>query len=293
MVIGQQTVIKQLRQAVFIVLLTNICLLLAKTTSAYIIGPELILEKMIQAMGWPSGYVVTQKVSLDYSACENTDDQATLFEETAWLKIPGKFRSRILVNNINREYVFDDNDGALTIIDGQIISTSENPLMVYKDLFIFRGREPLAARLSALGIDMTVVSLGRLGDTVAFVIGAQYPDETVSQLWVDKETFLPLRLILKRAADDVAVEVRYLDWRHQYRFRHPRRIEIYQKGRISRVVCVRTVQDGCREPDSFFDVATLKRQYPGIGTGSDSVPRPDEKPGGIQETIEDFKKLYQ
>jgi hypothetical protein len=285
-------VIKQLRQAVFIVFLTNICLLLARTTSAYIICPELILEKMIQTVGWPSGYAVTQKVSLDYSACEAADDQASLFEETAWFKSSGKFRSRILVNNIKREYVFD-NDGALTIIDGHIISTTENPLMVYKDLFIFRGRERLAERLSALGIDMTVVSLGRLGDTVAFVIGAQYPDESVSQLWVDKETFLPLRLILKDVGSDVAVEVRYLDWQRQYRFRHPYRIEIYQNDRISRVVCVKNIQDGCREPDSFFDVATLKLQYPGIDADGGSVPQQKNQPGGIQETIDDFKKLYQ
>ena len=250
------------------------------------------MEKMIQAVGWPSGYVISQRVSLDYSACEAADNQATLFEETVWLKIPGKFRSRIMVNNIKREYVFND-DGALTIIDGQIISTTENPLMVYKDLFIFRGRERLAERLSALGIDMARASLGRLGDTVAFVIGAQYPDESVSQLWVDKETFLPLRLILKNVSNDVAVEVRYLDWQRQYRFRHPYRIEIYQNDRISRVVCVKNIQDGSREPDSFFDVAALKLQYPGVGAGGETVPQPMEKPGGIQETIDDFKKLYQ
>ncbi len=282
---------RKIRQAVIIFVLMNICLAFAVTVPAYVISPELILEKMIQAIGWPAGYVVTQQVSLDYSACDNLDDQAALFDETAWFKTSGKFRSRIVVNNIKREYVFDY-DRALTVIDGQIISTAENPVMIYKDPFIFRGRENLAERLSALGIDMSVVSLGRLGAAVAFVIGARYPDESVSQLWVDKETFLPLRLMLKSDDPNGSVEVRYLDWKRYYRFHHPQRIEIYRNDKVSRVVCVRNVRNGVREPDSFFNVSDMQLTYPKVGDDSDAKPRPDEPAGGIQETIDDFKKLY-
>jgi len=165
--------------------------------------------------------------------------------------------------------------------------------MVYRDLFVFRGRERLADRLLSLGVDMSVVSLGRFKETVAFVLGAKYPDKSASQLWVDKETFLPVRLLLKTKAQDSPVEVRYLDWRKAYRFQHPRRIEIYQNGRISRVICVRNIKDNFPESDSFFDVALLQEKYPRIGSNREPAEQLDDKNEAIQQTIDDFKKLYQ
>ncbi len=280
------------RTAVIIFILTNICLVFPAVSPAYIICPELILENMIATLGRSSGYVVSQQVSLDDSPCDALAGHAAVFEETAWFKPSGKFRSEIIINNVKREYVSAD-DQAVTIIDRQIISIDENPLMLYKDPFVFRGRERLAERLATLGIDMTVVSLGRFRDTVAFVIGAQYPDESVSQFWVDKKAFLPLRLLLKGNTEKSTVEIRYLDWKREPGFQHPMRVEIYQNDRIRRVICVRNIQSRGSETDGFFDVTALRTKYPTISAEKEKDANLKEEKGDIQETIDNFRKLYQ
>jgi len=279
------------RRETVIFMTTVFCLVTAVLAPAYVLCPEMIIEKMVAALGPSSGYVVTQRISLDDVACDAPGDQATRIEETAWFKPPGKFRSEITVNNIKRAYV-SDADGALTLIDRRILSLDKNPLMAYKDLLVFRDRDSLTGRLTRLGLDMSLVSLGRFDGTVAFVIGAKYPDASVSQLWVDKETFLPQRLLIKTEAGSRPLEIRYGDWRKTMRFYHPRRIEIYQDGRIQRLLCARDVRPGGDLPGSLFDVAALRAKYPMIGAEA-ATDQTDEKNADVQRTIDDFRQLYQ
>ena len=62
--------------------------------------------------------------------------------------------------------------------------------------------------LRSAGVDLAVVSLSRRSDRVAYVIGALPWEATRPQLWLDKDTFLPLGWVL-RAGEHVH-EVRLL-----------------------------------------------------------------------------------
>lgn len=93
----------------------------------------------------------------------------------------------------------------------------------------------VAAMLREWGIDSDVVTLGRLDPRyICWVIGAAAEDPTRPQLWVDKETFLPVRLLVFDGRGDAR---RAHDWRfYDYDLADPstpfpRSIEIRVDGR--------------------------------------------------------------
>ena len=100
------------------------------------------------------------------------------------------------------------------MIDGRLITT-QDPFDLYQNLLRSRTRSQLMKTLNGLGVETSISSLGRVEETVVFVLGAHYPDESVSQLAVDKETFLPVRLLLtdgKTEASDQRLEMYYRNW---------------------------------------------------------------------------------
>ena len=58
-----------------------------------------------------------------------------------------------------------------------------------------RGNAKTKAFLSRHNIDTSVVSMNRLGERVAFVIGAKHGEMDKPQLWIDKQLRVPIRLI--------------------------------------------------------------------------------------------------
>lgn len=74
------------------------------------------------------------------------------------------------------------------------------------------GAEPERAwvqALSALGVSLEAVSLGRSGGRVAYVLGGK-PREEKPLAWVDKQAFQPIRLVATLAG--ARQDVRLLDW---------------------------------------------------------------------------------
>ena len=152
-----------------------------------------------------------QNVQLD----ENGPMQEMLqLTETLRFVFPHSFRSDSKSSDSERIQVASGGR-SLTIIDGNIVPPVANRFDLYKDIFLYRTRETLAERLLQLGVDVSISSLGRFEDEIAFVLGAVYPDESVSQIWIDRETFLPTRWIMRGNGDNFQsdlIEVRYLTW---------------------------------------------------------------------------------
>ena len=69
---------------------------------------------------------------------------------------------------------------------------------------------------------------------------ALFPDPSRSQLWVDKETFLPYRLLLPPppGAGPLAgsLEFRYGSWQPEASFQYPRRIDVFANGTAVREI---------------------------------------------------------
>jgi len=204
------------------------------------------------------------------------------------------FRSDTRSNDSERVFIFADGK-TLTLIDGNRIPGAENRFDLFKDPLLYHTREGLVERLLQLGVDVSISSLGRFEEKIAFVIGARYPDETGNQLWVDKDTLLPLRLIIRGdygADNSSKAEIRYLVWWKVGETRYPSRIEFYQDGNLVRVSQAQNFEENAMFSEEFFDIEHLKAVYPRAPLHP--VPaEAAEEPSEIQKTIEDFKRIFE
>ena len=206
------------------------------------------------------------------------------------------FRSDIVSESNQRVYVFNQGQ-TITVIDGVISGAGESQFDVYKDLLLYRSREILSERLSNLGIDISVSSLGRFDGRLALVVGAEFPDETVPQVWIDKETFQPLRIIVFDAKSPYStrtgfLEIRYSKWQQIGKISYPMQIEFIQDGVSVRAIEVDDYQIDPNFSKDLFDIARLKLEY------RQPIRTPDrmgesEGLSEVQKTIEEFKKIFE
>ncbi len=254
---------------------------------AYVLPGPYILELMTQNLGKGKRLLVTQKLVL----LNDTPDKNPLeLSETLKYIFPNTFRSDILSENIQRIHVLS-RGRALTVIDGKTSDEAENPYDHYKDLLLFRSRKMLQERLSHLGVDPKVSSLGRFQGKPAYVLGAQYPDETVPQVWLDKNTFRPLRWIITSQTQQ-RLEVRYLQWNKLKNTWYPTRIEFIADGNLVRKIHVESIKVNPSFEKNLFDIEHLKSRYPRVEPTAPAGQDKKESTNEIQKTIEDFKKIY-
>ncbi|MBW2604830.1 MAG: hypothetical protein JRE28_11030 [Deltaproteobacteria bacterium] len=241
---------------------------------------------MTQNLGIADRLSVTQKLVLHD---DNPDMKADELSETLKFMFPETFRSDIVSENIQRIRILSDSS-VFTVIDGKISNEPENPYDHYKDLILFRSGEILQERLSNLGVDVKVTSLGRFQGKPAYVLGAQYPDETSPQVWLDKKTFLPFRWIITGSATQ-NLEVLYLDWKKVNRTWYPMRIDFFSNGNLVREIHIQDIEVNPSFKADLFDIQQLKSLYP---KDAPAEPKNGDKEelDEVQKTIEEFKNIY-
>jgi len=258
---------------------------------AYVLHGYHLLELMRREMGTARSLEVIQKLTIQESVLSA---EAVAVQETLSYRFPVAFRSEFVSAAGEHIQIFS-NGRALTVVDRRIVSDTESDLDHYKDIFLFNTRELLKNRLSQLGVAAEVSSVGRFQGRVGYILGAQYPDETVPQLWLDKETFRPMRWLLKPAAagnPSEALEVRYFDWRKLSSIWYPERIEFYQGDRLLRRMQVQRTRVNLELSNRLFDLTYLKSIYP----FAVAPPAAQDESGGkndIQRTIDRFRKLFE
>lgn len=275
-------------------LLTAGCLFLifgqARMAGAYVLEGPHVLELMAKEMAGPQTLQVQQQVILEDPA---VSVQPVVLDETLRFLFPAQFRSdtrhqeahRILV--VNRGQV-------LTVADGTITSDQEGRFDRYKDLLLYRSRPSLHKALLNHHVDVGVTSLGLWEKRIVFVIGARYPDESVSQLWVDKERFLPLRWLSIRSdagSSEPAerMEFIYRDWQKRNGTWYPALIETYYNQRRIRLMRVKEVKPDTVFEAELFSISSLMTLYAPRTppqTEARELPEVDE----VERTIEDFRK---
>jgi len=204
------------------------------------------------------------------------------------------FRSDVRSKNSERIHV-TSGGRTLTVIDGNIAPSVGNRFDLFKDILLYRSREALSERLLQMGVDVGVTSLGRFEDKIALVVGAEYPDESVNQLWVEKDTLLPLRLIIKGGnggGDSDTVEIRYLTWWKIGKTQYPSRIEFYQDDQLVCVSQAKNFEENPTFSQQLFDIDHMKRVYPPAPTQPIAPVEPHE-PSEIQKTINEFKRIFE
>lgn len=270
------------------------------------VSQELIFYRLVSQVDIDSNEPVAEYQAQDNSEIALPADQTiqvevnVTVEETLELEeilrfiFSNAFRSDAKSLDSERVYVVSG-DKSLTIVDGNIVPATANRFDRYKDILLYRTREGLAERLLELGVDVSVSSLGRFEGEIKFVIGAVYPDESVSQIWFDRETFLPWRWIIQgnggSSGSDV-LEVRYLTWWKSGQSRYPSRIEFYQDGKLVRVNQVKSFREGDIFSDDLFDIEQLRSFYP-VAPEQPLVPGESEEPSEVQKTIDEFRRVFE
>ncbi|NOY70611.1 MAG: outer membrane lipoprotein-sorting protein [Deltaproteobacteria bacterium] len=228
------------------------------TTSAYVLPGRLVIQLMLGNLNPPRAMVVEQNVTFF-----DQDGVATVFRERNSYMPPGRFRSESNYNSEIRIHV-ESSGSAITLVNGSIVESTESIAFAwmdrYKDLFCFRSRNGLAARLEASGMDVNISSPGRFGDMLVYILGDVYPHEAKPQLWVDKESFKPVRWIVvpkEKSSDGLVREIRYLAWRSVNHAWYPGRIEFYAGESMIKTIDVLTMDVNPDIPLVRFDVESI------------------------------------
>ncbi len=259
--------------------------------NAYVLKGIHILDLMIRNLGKDKRLLVSQKLVFHGS---NPERESIELYETLRYVFPETFRSDIFSGNTQRINIVSKGI-VLTVIDQKIVTESETKFDYYKDILLYHSRILIKNRLSLLGVDVSVSSLGRFHDKIAYVIGAEYPEESTSQLWVDKESFLPIRwLIIGKSGerDDDFLEIRYLKWRKIKKTWYPMRIELFQNDVLVREIKVNNIKVNPFFHKDLFDIRKLKLKclsaVPVLPSKYESSEFDD-----VRETIEDFRKMFE
>jgi len=183
---------------------------LSGSAHPYILPAEQILEFMIKHTGSARSFEVRHKAIIYDSDLEGGTQE---LDEVLYHRHPNRFRSE--VNSPDGEQIrVVGPEGAIVVTNGRIISEAESPFDHFKDVLLCGKEDVVMGRLTETGIDLNTVSLGRFRDRIAYVIGARYPDESVPQIWIEKDTFRPIRYIVRGQGFMAAAleEIEYTDY---------------------------------------------------------------------------------
>ncbi len=262
--------------------------------NAYVLQGSHLIKLMTKNIGKTKSLFVSQKL-IFYD--DSFEDGKIELKETLKYVFPAKFRSDIVSKNSKRIHVVAKGI-SLTVIDEKTVDGHETLFDRYKDIILYNSRSALLQRLVHLGINVSVSSLGRFQNKPVYVLGAQYPDESVSQIWLNKDTFRPFRWIIisnKSGSRRDSLEVRYYKWRKIRTIWYPMHIEFYQDDNLIRMIEVDEIKVAPGFSAGLFDINRLKSTYPKDTTDSQVLSKqrqPDEL-SEVQKMIEEFKKIYE
>lgn len=257
MIIAQRANRMRILSAVLLALAVT---MVPKTADAYVLMGEHVLELMVKALGRADTLEVTQTVTLSTAAIPPAP--ATL-AETVRIRFPADFRADADGDGYQRRMLMSGGR-VLRAVNGVLLEGAAPRYARYADILMVKPRAALADHLGTMGIDVNVSSLGRLEDRYGYVVGARFPDETAAQLWVAKDTFLPMRLLLPPAgmsSGEGPVEIRYRNWTFVDGLAYPMHIVLWQNHQIKEEIRVDRLQVNPVFAGDLFDVAALRQAW--------------------------------
>lgn len=223
---------------------------------AYVLPTEFILKLLAERRERLGIRDLSAQLNVELGAA------GTLVDERWYLKDPS--RSRRVRQNEDVTTVEVQREGKLARGTETALKAVKGPIEDLLPALLFPGGDDLDQRearmlaaIKALGINTAVTALGRHEKTVCYIIGARSYEPDLPQLWVEKETLLPLRLILQRQVEGKKVrrEIRWLEFTSSTTGEwFPRIIEVLENGvRLERAE-VEKIEINTKIPETFFDI---------------------------------------
>lgn len=229
---------------------------------AYVLPGQQVLAMMEAKRIAPQGLEVQQSVS--QRPPDGAPRAALALRETLHFHFPDRVRADTLGEDYRRISIRTPDD-RLVVLNGEIQPGEPERFEIFRDILRLETRSAMEAYLRQLDIDLDLTSLGRFEDNYCYVIGARYPDESAPQLWVQKDTFRPMRLLLPSSGlrpAEGALEVRFLDWGQIEGAVYPMLIQIYRKHQLFREMRVESLRVDPAPDPALFDTARLRATLP-------------------------------
>jgi outer membrane lipoprotein-sorting protein len=266
----------------------------ANSAAGYVLEGPHVLTLMAAKLSGVKSLRVDQQVTVEDPAA--TGEPVALDETLSYL-FPGNLRSDILHLNSRRIHVVSQGQ-TLTVVDNKITGNREGGYDQYTDLLLYNSAQMLQRILYTHGVDVGVTSLGRLGDQIVFVIGANYPDESASQVWVDKENFFPLRWLSVqsgkgKSTEDDRWEFLYSNWQKVDGAYYPFKIEtLHNRQRIRLIRVIKADANAILDAE-LFNIAHLQSTYQMQEVPAPKDDRAPSEVDEVQRTIDEFKKKFE
>ncbi|MCF8111044.1 MAG: hypothetical protein K9J85_06105 [Desulfobacteraceae bacterium] len=258
---------------------------------AYIPPAPFIIDLMVKNRQIPEQLRATQDITI----YPDPEKEPGKLEQKVYFRLPDSFRSEISTDNLVRIHVSNRGSSA-TVLDGELLEGREPWHTCYKDLFLLNSRRAVIKYLGRQGVETNVSSLGRLDRNLVYVIGARYPDEGEKQLWIDKESFYPVRWIVtpaQKAGGPPVHEIRYLDWERAQNTLYPGKIEFYENGEKFQVMVIDNIEVNPSLPGDLFDAGALRRSASKTSGGRQEQEEAGGAGGDIRRQLEEFKNIYE
>lgn len=252
-------------------------LLILSPAWAYVLQGEHVLDLMVDAVG--PFRSVRAEMQLRLTGAD--PDGPRELRQTVTYGKGGRLHAEARGEGYHRLHAVDG-ERSLTVANGSPLGFGRNAGDLVHEVLRHRSRTELKRSLTDLGVDVTRSSLARLEDRVCFVVGTAQPEDGSPQLWVDQETFRPLRLRLPSAAPDAAggeLEWRYREWQPLEGGAYPRRMEVIAGGALRQEMRVERLEVDIPLDPALFDLESLRTRLvnappaPLPGTVPPAAPR--------------------
>jgi len=156
----------------------------------------------------------------DWSLVLSTEypESNEVIEERLYLKRPERVR---LVQTTDEQRLYIEREGVSAVGAGESLTRGAGAITnLFGGLMLTQGAnlDALSERIITLlmrsGINTEVVTLGRIKEQAVYIIGAQIGEPDTPQLWLDKDSFLPLRWVTYNQGETrgIKVEMRMSDY---------------------------------------------------------------------------------
>ncbi|MEH0019297.1 MAG: hypothetical protein V6Z89_06570 [Desulfobacter sp.] len=265
---------------VFIVILTA-----SPRGEAFVPQTPHLLHLVVQKIKTPAGLVVYQTRQI----AGPTDENVAL-TETLTYSLPGNLRSDT-VSVSGRQFYVQSETGFAGVSGDRIAALEKPPAEHFTDPLLYRDHERMALALVSAGVDIENVTFQRLDGQICYLVGQPSSDlAEMPGLWIDKESFFPVRYLIRK--DGRIVDVRYGNWQRVSRTWYPMETTISVDGEPFANILVNRFELASGFSPALFDVDKILARYPREERLQESRGGHGNRIDALDRDIEDFSKLY-
>lgn len=271
---------KNMKKQAYLIFFIWVLILMPGSGEAYIPQAPHLLHLVVQKIKQPVGIEAHQiKTVLTH---EGSEQRFNDIEEKLIYVFPNKLRSQN-ISDAQTGFTVESNFKFIKVINGQVVSREKSAVDLYTDILLYRNHESLLKQLVSAGIDTQKVSFQRYEGIICYLIGT--PE---SGLWIDKETFFPVRYVVKK--NNWTVEFVYNNWQLLSKTWYPMSASIYLDGQLLVTIAVKNFVLTSQASSKMFDIEQIKLMYP-VNEEAVSVRKIQDE--ALDKGLENFKKLYE